>query len=170
MNRLERIQRLSGVFRYLLIGAATVIGCALVIALLTQGQDWVSLGDGRFDPQLRSGAIKPFTVFAVMAPIAIMLTLGVYWLQRLFGEYQAGRFFTDGNMRCYLWLVWLKLANFLYSAIWPVLLVTFSDVQSTVDSSIEISAGSLVELVVLLVIVHLLKEAQQLNDDNKAFV
>ena len=37
---------------------------------------------------------------AAMAPVAITLMLGIYWLQRLFGEYQAGRFFSDGTMRC----------------------------------------------------------------------
>ena len=31
-------------------------------------------------------------------------------------------------------------------------------------------AGTLVELIVILLIVHLLKEAQQLNDENKGFV
>jgi hypothetical protein len=58
----------------------------------------------------------------------------------------------------------------LYSAIWPPLLVELSTARDTVDASVSIDAGTLIELVVLLLIVHLLKEAQQLNDENKAFV
>jgi hypothetical protein len=170
MGRLEKIQRVSAVFRYLLIAVSAVIGSAVIIAMFTPGQDWVSIGDGRFAELWNSGTSSHLTLIAVMAPVAITLVLGVYWLQRLFGEYQAGRFFTDSNMRCYLWLVWLKAISFFYGAIWPLLLVKLSTAGGDVDLSVSLDAGTFVELVVLLLIVHLLKEAQQLNDENKAFV
>lgn len=170
MARLERIQRISAVFRYLLIVAAIVLGSAIIIAMLIPGQDWVSVGDGPFGELWHSGTGSRTTLIAIVAPVAIMLVLGVYWLQRLFGEYQAGHFFTDSSMRCYIWLVWLKAANFLYGAIWPFLLEKLSTHPGSVDPSISINAGSFVELIVLIVIVHLLKEAQQLSDENKAFI
>jgi DUF2975 family protein len=170
MSRLDRIQRISAVFRYLLIGASTVIGSAVILAMFTPGQGWVSVGNGHFTELWNGGTSSQFTLIAVMAPIAITLVLGVYWLQRLFGEYQAGRFFTDSTMRCYVWLVWLKAISFLYSALWPPLLVALSTSQGTGDVDVSLDAGTLAELIVLLLIVHLLKEAQQLNDENKAFV
>ena len=170
MARLERIQRISAVFRYLLMAAAIVLGSAIIIAMFSPGQDWVSIGDGRFSGLWHSETSSRTTLIAIMAPVAIMLVLAVYWLQRLFGEYQAGHFFTDGSMRCYIWLVWLKAANFLYGAIWPFLLEKLSTQPGSVEPSISINAGSLVELIVLIVIVHLLKEAQQLSDENKAFI
>ena len=170
MNRLERIQRVSAVCRYLLIAAATVIGGAVIIAMLTPGQDWVSIGDGRFTQLWNSATSNRLALVAVMTPTALTLVLGVYWLQRLFGEYQAGHFFTDGSMRCYTWLVWLKAASFLYGAIWPFLLEKLSTHPGSSDPSISINAGSFIELIVLIVIVHLLKEAQQLSDENKAFI
>jgi hypothetical protein len=170
MGRLERIQQISAVFRYLLIAAATVIGSAVIIAMFTPGQEWVTIGEGGFTELWYSGTSNRLMLIAVMAPTALTLALGVYWLQRLFGEYQAGRFFTDSSMRCYVWLVWLKAFNFLYSAIWPALLVKLSTDGGDADLSLSIDAGTLVELIVLLLIVHLLKEAQQLNDENKAFV
>ena len=170
MGRLEKIQRVSGAIRYLLIAASMVIGCAIITALFTPGQDWVSVGDGLFMELWHRGTSNHLALIAVMAPIAITLVLGVYWLQRLFGEYQAGRFFTDCSLRCYVWLVWLKAVNFLYSAIWPLLLENLSTARGTVESSVSIDAGTFVELIVLLLIVHLLKEAQQLSDENKAFV
>jgi hypothetical protein len=73
-------------------------------------------------------------------------------------------------MRCYVWLVWLKAANFLYGTIWPYLLEKLSTQPGNVEASITVDAGSFVELIVLILIVHVLKEAQQLNDENKAFV
>ena len=170
MDQLERIQRFSGVLRYLLIFASAVVGSAVVIALFSPGQDWVSIGDGRFIALWHSGTSSHLALVAIMAPVAVTLVVGVYWLQRLFGEYQAGRFFTDGNMRCYLWLVWLKAFSFFYGAIWPMLLAKLSTDSGNVDLPVSLDAGTFVELIVLLFIVHLLKEAQQLNDENRAFV
>jgi hypothetical protein len=170
MGRLERIQHISAVLRYLLIAAATVIGSAVAIAMFTPGQEWVTIGEGRFTDLWNSDSSNRMTLIAVMAPIALTLVLGVYWLQRLFGEYQAGRFFNDGSKRCYVWLVWLKVITFLYGAIWPHLLAKLSTHGGVTDLSVPIEAGTLAELTVLLLIVHLLKEAQQLNDENKAFI
>jgi hypothetical protein len=168
MSRLDRIQRISAVFRYLLIIGSALIGSAVVIALITPGQDWVSVGDGLFIALWHSQGSDRSTLIAIMAPVACLLIFGVYWLQRLFGEYQAGRFFTDNNMRCYTWLVWLKVAGFLYGIVWPQLLLATDTAAAEV--SLILDAGTLIELIVLLLIVHLLKEAQQLNDENKAFV
>ena len=170
MGRLEKIQRFSAVFRYLLITGSIVIGGAVILAMLTPGQNWVSVGDGRFAELWNSETSNHPALIAVMTPIAMTLILGVYWLQRLFGEYQAGRFFTDGNMRCYVWLVWLKIISFFYSAIWPLLLEIASGVASPIDADLSIDAGTLIEHIVLLLIVHLLKKAQQLNDENEAFI
>lgn len=170
MDRLEKIQRISAVIRHLLIASATIIATTVVIAMFTPGQEWVSIGDGHFTQLWNNSSSNHLAMIAVMAPIALILILGVYWLQRLFGEYQAGRFFTDSTMRCYVWLVWLKATSFLYGVFWPSLLIKFSTDGSVADFALSIDADTLVELIVLLVIVHLLKEAQQLNDENKAFV
>ena len=170
MGRLERVQRVSAWLRYLLLGVSTIIGFAVILAMFIPGQDWVSVGDGSFTKLWNSGTNNHLTLIAIMAPIAITLVLGVYWLQRLFGEYQAGRFFTDSSMRCYVWLVWLKAISFVYGALWPGLLEGLSAPGGTADGSVSLDAGTFVELVVLLLIVHLLKEAQQVSDENKAFV
>lgn len=170
MSRLENLQRISAVFRYALIVATMLVGSALLIAMFTPGQNWVSVGDGQFFELWNDGSGQRLALVAAMAPVAITLILGIYWLQRLFGEYQAGRFFSDGTMHCYLWLVWLKAINFVYGAILPMLLGKLATGGSTGSGSISIDAGTFVELMVLLIIVHLLKEAQQLNDENRAFI
>jgi hypothetical protein len=48
-------------------------------------------------------------------------------------------------------------------------LLLVPDLES-VDLRVTVSAGALVELLVLLLIVHLLKAAQRIYDENKAFV
>ncbi len=170
MKELERIQRISGVLRYLLLVGALVIGGAITMALLIPGQGLITLGDGQLNELYSSGAISRQLMLALVTPIVVLLALGIYWLQRLFHEYQQGHFFTDGSMRCYLWLVWLKVAAFFYSILWPVLLASLSPDLDSVDLEVTISAGALVELIVLLLIVHLLRAAQQIHDENKAFI
>lgn len=169
-NRLDRIQRVSGLLRYMLLFAAAVLGCAIAVTLLVPGQDWVTLGDGHLNKLYSSGAITPKLMLALITPVAIVLALGIYWLQRLFGEYQQGHFFTDGSVRCYVWLAWLKAAAFVYGILWPLLLNNLSPTQEMSDVAVTIEAGTLGELAVLIVIVHVLKEAQQIHDENKAFI
>lgn len=170
MGRLERIQRISAIIRYLLVGVAAVIGVAVLIAAFTPGQDWVTVAKGSFTEMSTGGASSRIAVITAIAPLVITVLLGLYWLQRLFGEYQAGRFFTDGSMRCYLWLVWLKAFYFVYGTIYPSILAKTVTGGGETDLSLTINASTFVELIVLLVIVHLLKAAQQINDENKAFV
>lgn len=168
-DRLEAIQRASGVIRYLLIGGASAIGAVLILSLLIPGQSWVIIGDGLFNELWEANGDNRPALIAVTAPVGILLLLGVYWLQRLFGEYQSGHFFSDSSMRCYLWLVWLKAVNFVYAAALPAMLMMVSSGQSEPGQT-EIDAGTFLELIVLLVIVHVMKQAQKLSDENKAFV
>lgn len=170
MDRLARIQRISGVLRYLLLLVAVALGAAFVLAVLVPGQGLVTLGDGQLNELHASGAIGPGLMLVVITPMGLVLALGVYWLQRLFGEYQRGQFFTDGSMRCYLWLVWLKVAGFAYGVLWPVLLGAVLPDRDSANLSVNIEAGTIIELVLLLFIVHLLKAAQQIHDENRAFV
>jgi len=170
MNRLDRIQRISGALRVVLLVATVFLMGAVLLALMVPGQDWVTLGNGALNELRDSGAIGPGVMAAIAAPFILILALGIFWLQRLLGEYQRGNFFTDGSMRCYIWLVWLKAASFVYGIIWPLLLRSLSSTLDSADTSVTIEAGTLVELIVLLVIVHLLKAAQQIHDENKAFV
>lgn len=167
MDRLERIQRISGVLRSVLLFASLLLTGAIVLAVLAPAQNLIVLGDGQLNELHRSGSISSALMLAVVAPFGIFLALGIYWLQRLFSEYRQGHFFADSSMRCYVWLVWLKAAAFLYGILWPLLLIAVTPNQ---DLDITIEAGTVIELVVLLLIVHLLKAAQQINDENKAFV
>jgi hypothetical protein len=170
VNRLDRIQLISKTLRYVLLGLAVAVCGAIVFMLLSPDQSWVTLGNGQLNELYRTGDVGPLLMFAISAPITLLLALGIYWLQRLFGEYQHGQFFTDGTMRCYVWLVWLKAAGFVYGILWPVLLISLDPSQTATDAGVTIEAGTLVELTVLLLIVYLLREAQRLHDENEAFI
>ena len=170
MSQLDRVQRISGCLRYTVLLSAVVLACAVAITLFVPGQDWVILGDGLLNNLFSSGTIGMKLMLVLLTPILIILATGMYWLQRLFREYQLGNFFTDSSMRCYLWLVWLKAAAFVYGMFWPMTLSNLASTGVLPDPSVNIEAGTLVEIIVLIVIVHVLKEAQQIHDENKAFV
>lgn len=175
MSRLDKIQRISGLLRYLFIAGATIIGIVITIAMFSTGQDWVSLGEGELNALWYSDASSRPWVIAILVPIATMLVLGVYWLQVLLGEYQAGRFFADSTMRCYVWLVWLKVASFGYSAMWPRLVENMKHMDymagaTSGEATATVDVGSFIELVILVLIVHVLKEAQKVHEENQAFI
>ena len=170
MERTERIRRLSGALRYLLIASSAALAIAMILAAINTGQEWLSFGDDRISQLWSTNTDLRLALALVVLPIPLMLLSGVYWLQRLFGEYHTGHFFKDSTMRCYMWLVWLKAAFFVYEIIWPNVLELVSGYEPLAEVSIAIDAGAFVELVVLLLIVHLLKEAQKINDENQAFV
>lgn len=170
MATVEAIQRVSRVARYVLLALTAVMLCLIAVAMFTAGQDWVILGDGQFGELWRAGETTHVVMLAIAAPVAVTLLLGVYWLQRLFGEYQSGHFFTSGTMRCYVWLVWLKAISFVYLTLWPMLLAGIAPAGEGDDTALVLDVSEIVELFVLLLIVHVLREAQRINDENQAFV
>ncbi|MEH6634412.1 MAG: DUF2975 domain-containing protein [Halioglobus sp.] len=170
MDSLHRVRTISRVFRYLVICIGAVITGAAGIALGVSGQDWLSVGDERLADLLNTGAINGVSAALLMAPVGVIFILGIYWLQRLFGAYAAGSFFTDESMRCYLWLVWLKVASFAYHLVLPLLFSWTAQTDGENDANIIVDVGALVELMVLLLIVHLMREAQRINEENKGFV
>ncbi len=92
MNRLQRIRRISGWLRRLTLLLAVALVGAVAFALGVPGQTLITLGNGQLNQLLGSGAFGGSAAIAVFAPMGLLLALGLYWLQRLFGEYQRGHF------------------------------------------------------------------------------
>ncbi|QFU76855.1 DUF2975 domain-containing protein [Halioglobus maricola] len=166
----KRIQGISKVFRYLVIAVGLTITAAVGLAIITEGQSWVTLGDDQLAAQVEAGEVSTTAASLLVAPVAVLFLLGVYWLQRLFGAYQMGRFFTDDVMVCYLWLVWLKVISFFYNLLLPVFASLAASGGDEVDAALTLDLGTLTELMVLLLIVHILKRAQGIKEENESFV
>ncbi len=170
MSNLERIQVISRVLRYLVIAIASGILVAVIIGQLIFGQWWISLGDDNFNVLWENQEVSRVLLAAVMAPLLVIMLMGVYWLQRLLSEFQKGYFFTESNMRCFLWLLWLKVASFVYAILWPLVLSLFLSQEQSADMEILLNIGDFFDLLLLVVILHLLKAAQSINRENKEFV
>jgi hypothetical protein len=115
MSHLERIQGISRILRYLVIVIASGIAVAVIVGQLVYGQWWVSVGDDNFNVLWQNQEVSRVLLIAIITPLLVIMLMGVYWLQRLLGEFQQGYFFTESNMRCFLWLLWLKVASFFYA-------------------------------------------------------
>ncbi len=170
MASTERIQGVSKVFRYLVIAVGLAITASVGLAIISGGQSWVTIGDDQLAAMVEAGDISMTAASLLVVPVGVIFLLAVYWLQRLFGAYQSGRFFTDDVMTCYLWLVWLKVVSFFYDLILPVLTSLTASGGEEVEASITVDLGTLTELMVLLLIVHILKRAQAVKEENESFV
>ena len=170
MASTERIQSVSKVFRYLVIAVGLAIIASVGLAIVSGGQAWVTIGDDQLAAMVEAGDVSMAAASMLVIPVGIIFLLAVYWLQRLFGADQAGRFFTDDVMTCYLWLVWLKVTSFFYHLVLPVLTSLAASGGEEVEASIHIDVGTLTELTVLLLIVHILKRAQAIKEENESFV
>lgn len=170
MTRLHKLQRISAGLRWLVIIVAATIFTAVITGPLLFDQWWVAVGDATFNQLWQDPAVSHALLSAVISPLVVMAALVAYWLQRLFGEFQRGGFFTDSSMRCFLWLVWLKVGSFVYTIAWPLILGALPGAKPDADTEITIDVSAFFTLLLLVVIVHLLREAQAINRENREFV
>ncbi|WP_409438192.1 DUF2975 domain-containing protein [Shewanella sp. SP2S2-6] len=110
-------------------------------------------------------------LLAILTPLFITFLLGVYWLQRLLSCYQRGLFFSDESMKCYLWLVWLKVAALVFEML-QTLGIGYYHQSFFEDGRIELvlDFGNITTILLMLLIVYLLKAARDYEAENQEFV
>jgi len=152
-----------------------LIGTALVIAYLIYAYvayDDIRFGSNALYLQLwQDSSVSKILMLAFKLPSFLIFLIGVYWLQRLLSYYQKGLFFGPQAMRCYLWLVWMKLFD-LFIDILETLAVGYYH-QSQYDHThidVSIDFGNITTILLMLVIVYLLKAAKEIDAENKEFI
>ena len=166
MTKLQKIQQISGLLRLVVIAIGAAILAILAAGKLLYDQWWLSVSIPLFNELWDSGDISQTVLSLSVAPFIAAGVLGIYWLQRLFAVYQRGEFFGRASMNCYLWLLWLKGGSYLYGLMLPVLLGSLSGR----NGEIFVDIGDLLTLILLMVILHLLKAAQDIDAENREFV
>lgn len=110
-------------------------------------------------------------LIGLQLPRLITLFLGLYWLQRLLGDFQLGKFFGNEAIRCYLWLIWLKVID--------MILKIFQELGTAIYHnqffehtriSVDLDVGNITTILLMLLIVYLLKAARQIEAENKEFI
>ncbi|NRB23144.1 DUF2975 domain-containing protein [Shewanella sp.] len=167
---MQKLMKISGFFRVLVL----VVMAAVAIYL---GYSYLVLDEIRFETSMQflelwdhEGASQG-VLLAIQSPSFITLFLGFYWLQRLLSHFQLGLFFGNEAMRCYLWLIWLKVLGMVLE-IAQHLATGYYHKQFFENSHVEIrlDPGNLTTLLLMLLIVYLLKAAKEIEAENKEFI
>ncbi|WP_076412292.1 DUF2975 domain-containing protein [Shewanella sp. UCD-KL12] len=110
-------------------------------------------------------------LLAIQSPILISLILGVYWLQKLLSHFQQGLFFGQQAMTCYLWLVWIKLADFCIEIVQHLVTGYYhGQFHEKTHLELPLDFGNITTLLLMLLIVYLLKAAREIEAENKEFI
>jgi hypothetical protein len=97
-------------------------------------------------------------------------TFASFWFYRLFGYYAKGQFFGDDVMRCYFMIIFTRIIDFFYTAFYDQLIWMFHPGRSEIKANILFDVQAFFTLVVLLVILYILKMANQLDKENQEFI
>ena len=170
MSSLEKLQRISKWLRYLVIFISLVIVCAILIVQVVYDHMIVGFANENLNTLWGNPEKHSPALYFLTAPTSFFAIFGVYWLQRLFGEYQKGEFFTANNMKCYLWLIWLKAGQILYTLILPFILPYLPNGPTFEKVSVAINISAIFTWLLLVCIVYVLKMAHEINNENKEFI
>ncbi|MFT4799780.1 MAG: hypothetical protein ACJAXW_003390 [Candidatus Azotimanducaceae bacterium] len=159
------IQNLSRILRWLVwlfpIGAA--------VLLITGGLGPVTATFGNevlaSAWQAGPGSEPGLTIF--MALNALLLLTSVFWISQLFKTFSRGVFFDAPVVTCFVWLGWLYFTSFLLDQALSIYAYYFLKQE---DIAFDIRAGQICMMVLLLIVVHILRAASRLQQENESFI
>lgn len=170
--------KISGVFRVLIIMATVAIFLFLGYSYIDSDELRLG-GDHLFHALWGHEGANRGILFAIQLPLLLALVLGVFWMQKLLSYFQQGQFFSSQTMRCYLWLIWIKIASFIYKFLQPLITQHYHSVLEQQQAlnllghfplELAFSFDSITTLLLMLVIAYLLKAAKDIEAENKAFI
>ncbi len=119
-----------------------------------------------FNSEANKGVLISFIV-----PPLILVMLFAYWIQKLFLLFKQSEFFSDKNMHCFLWLVWLNFTSGVDELISPYLLAKYANsFGEDLTAKMVFQPINFFTTLLLVVIVYLLKAAKQIEQENKEFI
>jgi hypothetical protein len=94
----------------------------------------------------------------------------LYWLQKLFSFYARGQFFHTDTTRCYTVLLWAFVFQFFFRVYEEYFLWLFYPDKHGIGINFHLDFGTSGMMLVLIVIVYVLKIANQIDKENKEFI
>ena len=159
------IQNLSRLLRWLV----WLFPAGVAILLLTGGAGPVTVA---FDNDILSAAWQSESgleagLMVFMALNALLLLTTVFWISELFKTFSRGVFFDAPVITCFVWLGWLYFTNFLLGQALSIYAYYFLQYE---DIEFEFRIGQLCMMALLLIVVHILRTASRLQQENESFV
>lgn len=165
MSQTRKIQKLSGILRVSVIFVTIVSAVLLALTLFDIKPIITPMSETWFEALWNSEQNKLIVTLFIM-PVYIAFFTSLYWLQRMFAEFQNGAFFSKETVKCFIWMVWLQVFSFFYDIIWPLTLSKFTEFKGQVTVDI----ADLIFLLLLAFIAHALKLAKSIQEENQGFI
>lgn len=114
---------------------------------------------------------SPVIVNLLLIPRVIGAAILLFWLQKLFRLYAKSAYFSPQSIQCFVWIVSTNAALYFYTL---VLNLGFTLYMRTLDTASEfpivIDLLYVFTLLISLALVHALKHANKIENENKAFI
>jgi hypothetical protein len=168
MSSLDKLKRTGKIARFMVFAIFGAVIFIAIFGFVTEGQSWVSFGDDQFNQLWQIHHDKTSILLLLVAPAALTLLLGAYFLQRLLQQFSLGTFYSDSSVRCLKWLAWLTFFGVLYN----MLLSPFALYLLGSDEDIEINIRPLTLIVVfcLPAIVQFFSAAREIALENNEII
>ena len=159
------IQNLSNILRWLVwlfpVGAASLLITGGI------GPLTVAINNDILASAWQSGLRVEAGLMAFVALKVSLLLTTVFWISRLFKAFSRGVFFGAPAITCFVWLGWLYFIDFLLDLALSVYAYYFLEYENI---SFDIRVGQVCMMVLLLIVVHILRSASRLQEENESFV
>ena len=159
------IQNLSSVLRWLVWLFPIGIGSLL----LTGGQGPITVViDNDILARVWQSGLNADNGLIVFIALRVMLLLTtVFWISRLFETFSRGVFFGTPAIGCFVWLAWLYFMGFLLEQALSIYAHYHLGSESI---SFDIRVDQVCMMALLLIIVHILRTASRIQQENESFV
>jgi len=166
-----KLQNISAILRWLVILTISILLIYSAYNYFTKGIVTFGTDPRTFNLLWQNpNANRTILTLFLLPSIILVLSFG-YWLQKLLFLFHKGDFFTEDNIHCFLWLVWLNFAAGIYGVFGPALLGSYGhDIDPTVYPKFIFEIISILTMVLLVAIAHLMKAARQIELENKEFI
>jgi len=166
MTSLNKLKQASALARVTILSFIVVFLAVASYGYFVEGVWWVSVGGYQFDRLWNAYPDAHMQLSLVIAPIVLILIVGVYFVQRILLEMKRGLFFSKKSMFCLKCVAWLTFLGVIYGTLWPIIAAVY------VDEPLDINLRPLSFIVAacLPVLVHLFSAAQALEQENKEII
>ena len=167
----ERIRLVSTLLKWMVI----LVSVSVVVYLL---YSYVVDGDFNFNSDTTlfmdlwdtEDASRSMLMLSTL-PCFLLWAVLNFWLYRLFTNFERGDYFSATSMRCYLWLVWTYAIIFLWQFAYLFILAYYHRMFfDDTEFAISLDLSEMFTLFILVSVVHILKAAKQIEEENKEFI
>ncbi|WP_335669714.1 DUF2975 domain-containing protein [Paraglaciecola polaris] len=167
---MQKLMKISGFFKRVVLIASAMMFFFLLYEYVVNDEFHRASSTLFYELWLNDSADRS-VLLALQFPRLVTLFTGLYWLQRLMGHFQIGEFFGDEAMRCYLWLIWLKVIDMGLKIVQELATAFYHEQFFELTRfEVDIDFNNLSTLMMMLLIVYLLKAAREIEAENKEFI